>query len=167
MSAPADVPVSSVSVHSDRDLDTYHGEPHLHLGHDTDGSHDAYKRTPGTLRFDVLTACDSFLRLAKDNLTTIGDPELGEVSWDAALGGDDDKTYAAMGLRRLFGRWIISAIDSAPKSWRRSRRQSSSFNFTLKNKIFDSFDNMYDLVDSLTFKLRAISPNLWPVFELT
>jgi hypothetical protein len=26
---------------------------------------------------------------------------------------------------------------------------------------------MYDLVDSLTFKLRAISPNLWPVFELT
>lgn len=31
----------------------------------------------------------------------------------------------------------------------------------------DLFDNMYDLVDSLTFKLRAISPNLWPVFELT
>jgi len=26
---------------------------------------------------------------------------------------------------------------------------------------------MYDLVDSLTFKLRAIAPNLWPVFELT
>ncbi|KAJ7046946.1 hypothetical protein C8F04DRAFT_1062248, partial [Mycena alexandri] len=26
---------------------------------------------------------------------------------------------------------------------------------------------MYELVDSLTFKLRAISPNLWPVFELT
>jgi hypothetical protein len=31
----------------------------------------------------------------------------------------------------------------------------------------DLFDNMYDVVDSLTFKLRAISPNLWPVFELT
>ena len=26
---------------------------------------------------------------------------------------------------------------------------------------------MYDLVDSLTFKLRRISPNMWPVFELT
>lgn len=26
---------------------------------------------------------------------------------------------------------------------------------------------MYELVDSLTFKLRAISPNMWPVFELT
>jgi len=26
---------------------------------------------------------------------------------------------------------------------------------------------MYDLVDALTYKLRAISPNMWPVFELT
>lgn len=31
----------------------------------------------------------------------------------------------------------------------------------------DLFDNMYDLVDSLTFKMRNISPNMWPVFELT
>jgi hypothetical protein len=31
----------------------------------------------------------------------------------------------------------------------------------------DLFDNMYDLVDSLTFKLRAVSPSMWPVFELT
>jgi len=26
---------------------------------------------------------------------------------------------------------------------------------------------MYDLVDSLTFKSHSISPNMWPVFELT
>jgi hypothetical protein len=26
---------------------------------------------------------------------------------------------------------------------------------------------MYELVDSLTFKSRSISPNMWPVFELT
>jgi hypothetical protein len=31
----------------------------------------------------------------------------------------------------------------------------------------DLFDNMYDLVDVLTFKLHDISPNMWPVFELT
>jgi importin-7 len=31
----------------------------------------------------------------------------------------------------------------------------------------DLFDNMYDLVDSLTFKLRSISSSMWPVFELT
>lgn len=26
---------------------------------------------------------------------------------------------------------------------------------------------MYDLVDSLTYKSRRISPSMWPVFELT
>ena len=26
---------------------------------------------------------------------------------------------------------------------------------------------MYDLIDSFTFKLRAISPSLWPTFEMT
>lgn len=38
---------------------------------------------------------------------------------------------------------------------------------TLEHKLLDLFDNMYDLVDSLTFKLRSISPSMWPVFELT
>lgn len=31
----------------------------------------------------------------------------------------------------------------------------------------DLFDNMYDLVDSLTFKTHQISPNMWPIFEIT
>lgn len=26
---------------------------------------------------------------------------------------------------------------------------------------------MYELVDSLTYKLRSIAPSMWPVFELT
>jgi hypothetical protein len=31
----------------------------------------------------------------------------------------------------------------------------------------DLFDNMYDLVDVLTFKMHTIAPNMWSVFELT
>lgn len=31
----------------------------------------------------------------------------------------------------------------------------------------DLFDNVYELIDSTTFKLRRISPNLWQIFELT
>ena len=31
----------------------------------------------------------------------------------------------------------------------------------------DLFYNVYELVDSLTFKLHSISPSMWPVFELT
>ena len=31
----------------------------------------------------------------------------------------------------------------------------------------DLFDNVYELIDSTTFKLRTISPSLWQIFELT
>lgn len=31
----------------------------------------------------------------------------------------------------------------------------------------DLFDNVYELIDSTTFKLRRINPPLWKIFELT
>ena len=31
----------------------------------------------------------------------------------------------------------------------------------------DLFDSMYELIDNLTFKLASISPNMWPMFEMT
>lgn len=31
----------------------------------------------------------------------------------------------------------------------------------------DLFDNMFELADVLTFKMRSISPTMWPVFEMT
>ncbi|KAJ7250056.1 armadillo-type protein [Mycena haematopus] len=112
--------------------------------------------------------CDSYLRLAKENLGAVPDVELGgEANWEATMGGDEDKTYAAMGVAKTIGT-IISAIDSSPEILAQVQEVIIPIiSFTLEHKILDLFDNMYDLVDSLTFKLRAISPNLWPVFELT
>ncbi|KAG2092282.1 armadillo-type protein [Suillus discolor] len=67
--------------------------------------------------------------------------------------GNDDKVYGAMGVAKTIGtvQEVIIPI----------------IRFTLENKLIDLFDNMYDLVDALTFHLHAISPNMWPVFELT
>lgn len=39
--------------------------------------------------------------------------------------------------------------------------------FAFSTRPLDLFDNMYELVDNLTFKLASISPNMWPVFEFT
>ncbi|KAJ7740236.1 armadillo-type protein [Mycena maculata] len=110
--------------------------------------------------------CDSYLRLIKESMVSEdADPD---ASLDTLLaGGDDDKTYAAMGVAKTIGT-IISSIDSAPEILAQVQEVIIPvITFTFKHKILDLFDNMYDLVDSLTFKLRAISPNLWPVFELT
>lgn len=31
----------------------------------------------------------------------------------------------------------------------------------------DLYDNIYELVDALTFNLRQISPSMWGIYELT
>lgn len=31
----------------------------------------------------------------------------------------------------------------------------------------DLFDNMYELIDSITFRLRHIPKDMWPIFEVT
>ncbi|KAJ7606560.1 armadillo-type protein [Mycena polygramma] len=110
--------------------------------------------------------CDSYLRLIKESLVA-DETELENQSLEAIMTGDDDKTYAAMGVAKTIGT-IISSIDSSPEILAQVQEVIIPvITFTFKHKILDLFDNMYDLLDSLTFKLRAISPNLWPVFELT
>ena len=82
---------------------------------------------------------------------------------------------------------IVSSIDSSPEilaqvqeviipiirntlenkvlgTWPKHKTSTAVFSLTT---LEDLFDNMYELVDSLTFKTRSISPNMWPVFELT
>ncbi len=63
---------------------------------------------------------------------------------------------------------IISSIDSSPEILSQIQEiVIPIIVFTLENRLLDLFDNMYELVDSLTYKLRSISPSMWPVLELT
>lgn len=82
---------------------------------------------------------------------------------------------------------MVSSIDSSPEILSQVQEVIIPIiRFTLENKLIgastlvlpamgnanvvvvvDLFDNMYDLVDALTFRLHAISPNMWPIFELT
>ncbi|CAK5283934.1 unnamed protein product [Mycena citricolor] len=111
--------------------------------------------------------CDSYTRLIKESLETavpVGD----STDVDSLLASaDDDKTYAAMGISKTIGT-VVSSVDSSAEILAQVQEVIIPIIvYTLENKILDLFDNMYDLVDSLTFKLRSISPNLWQVFELT
>ncbi|KAJ7704207.1 armadillo-type protein [Mycena metata] len=112
--------------------------------------------------------CDSYLRLIKESLQAEEAYADVDTSIEAIMvNADEDKTYAAMGVAKTIGT-IISSIENAPEILRQVQEVIIPvITFTFKHKILDLFDNMYELVDSLTFKLRAISPNLWPVFELT
>ncbi|KAF7314790.1 Importin N-terminal domain-containing protein [Mycena kentingensis (nom. inval.)] len=110
--------------------------------------------------------CDSYMRLIKESIAAEGSGD-SDPTMDSLNSMDDDKTYAAMGVAKTIGT-VVSAVDSSPEILAQVQEVIIPVVvFTLEHKVLDLFDNMYELVDSLTFKLRAISPNLWPVFELT
>ena len=80
---------------------------------------------------------------------------------------NEDKTFAAMGVAKTITT-VVNAVDSNLEILAQVQEIIIPIvKLTLEAKLLDLFDNMYDLVDALTFKLRSISPNMWPVFELT
>ncbi|THU92451.1 ARM repeat-containing protein [Dendrothele bispora CBS 962.96] len=117
--------------------------------------------------------CESYLRLAKESTAeNIIDSSTAASSSTEDLEAmmadtDDDKTYAAMGVAKTI--WtVVSSVDNSPEILAQVQEIIIPIVlFTLESKLLDLFDNMYELVDTLTFKLRAISPNMWPVFEAT
>ncbi|ETW81490.1 hypothetical protein HETIRDRAFT_125032 [Heterobasidion irregulare TC 32-1] len=112
--------------------------------------------------------CDSYLRLARESLVQDENaPKGADLDSLMESDGDDDKTYAAMGVAKTIST-IVSSIDSSPEILAQVQEVIIPIiTFTLENKLLDLFDNMYDLVDSLTFKTHQISPNMWPIFEIT
>ncbi|THH18363.1 hypothetical protein EW146_g2600 [Bondarzewia mesenterica] len=112
--------------------------------------------------------CDSYLRLARESLAQEENaPKGGDLDSLIQADGDDDKTYAAMGVAKTIST-IVSSVDSSPEILVQVQEVVIPIiTFTLENKMLDLFDNMYELVDNLTFKTHEISPKMWPIFELT
>ncbi|KAF8624410.1 hypothetical protein AX15_005891 [Amanita polypyramis BW_CC] len=108
--------------------------------------------------------CESYMRLARES---IAQEAANTTDYDISVDGDDDKTYVAMNIAKTIGT-VVSSIDNAPEILAQVQEVILPIIvFTLENKLMELLDNMYDLVDSLTFRMRAISPNMWPVLEHT
>ncbi|THH06885.1 hypothetical protein EW145_g3782 [Phellinidium pouzarii] len=110
--------------------------------------------------------CESYLRLMREKISQEAASEEPEI--DLTLdSGEDDKTFAAMGVAKTIST-IVSSVDTAKDILAQVEEIIVPvITYTLENKQIDLFDNMYDLVDALTFNMRRISPAMWQVFELT
>ncbi|KAI0754790.1 ARM repeat-containing protein [Daedaleopsis nitida] len=112
--------------------------------------------------------CETYARLARESQTA-DETDARGVDLDSIMENDvnEDKTFAAMGVAKTIVT-VVNAVDSSPEILAQIQEIIIPIVvLTLEAKLLDLFDNMYDLVDALTFKLRSISPNMWPVFELT
>ncbi|KAI0079480.1 ARM repeat-containing protein [Panus rudis PR-1116 ss-1] len=112
--------------------------------------------------------CETYTRLARESVTAEESAPAGDI--DALISSGDvgeDKTFAAMGVAKTIGT-IVSSVESSPEILAQIQEIIIPIIvLTLENKLLDLYDNAFDLVDSLTFKMKRISPNMWPIFELT
>ncbi|KAF8576887.1 ARM repeat-containing protein [Ramaria rubella] len=114
--------------------------------------------------------CELYQRLVKE--TVASQPEEDDTTYDTALNDvGEDKTYAAMGMSKTIltaSFNIVSSLDSSPDILVQLQEIIAPIIiYTLDNLALDLLSNVYDLVDSLTFTLRRISPCMWPIYELT
>ncbi|KAH8091016.1 armadillo-type protein [Cristinia sonorae] len=111
--------------------------------------------------------CETYIRLARESVTA--DDSGNDLDIDALREDSpgEDKTFTAMGVAKTIGT-IVSAVDSSPEILAQVQEIIIPIIvFTLENKIIDLYDNMYEIVDVLTFNLKSISVNTWQIFELS
>ncbi|KAG0058926.1 hypothetical protein BGZ90_004701 [Linnemannia elongata] len=106
---------------------------------------------------------DTFLRICAD----MGPNAEGvEAITDRAIDEASDKTMAAMGVLKTMGTLILS-LESTPEVLNQLEiALLPVITFTLQNAIIDLFDGVFEIIDSCTFSAKAISANMWGVFEL-
>ncbi|KAF9361062.1 hypothetical protein BGX26_006150 [Mortierella sp. AD094] len=106
---------------------------------------------------------DTFLRICEDMAK--GSDGVDDLT-DAAIDEASDKTMAAMGVLKTMGTLIIS-LESTPEVLNQLEiALLPVIQFTLQNAIIDLFDGVFEIIDSCTFSGKAISANMWGVFEL-
>ncbi|KAF8267216.1 armadillo-type protein [Lactarius quietus] len=107
--------------------------------------------------------CESYMGLVREAIASEENAPKGEdLEAFMEAEGDDDKTYMAMGVTKTLST-LISSIDSSPEILAQVQEVIIPvIRYTLESKVLDLFDNVYELVDSLTFtgKSHSISPNM-------
>ncbi|CUA73326.1 Importin-7 [Rhizoctonia solani] len=100
---------------------------------------------------------DSYMRLLQETLAK----EDGADDWDE----NADKKFAAMGNARTI-QTIVTAMESSKEVLIEVQAVLAPMILaTLEHQALDLFESIFDIMDTLTFSLRQIPPQLWAVFE--
>ncbi|KAF8600420.1 ARM repeat-containing protein [Ceratobasidium sp. AG-I] len=100
---------------------------------------------------------ESYMRLLQE---TIGKDEVTE-DWEET----GEKKFAAMGNARTI-QTIVTSMESSKETLAQLQEILVPVVLaTLESEALDFFESMFDLMDTLTFNLREIPPQMWAVFD--
>lgn len=105
---------------------------------------------------------DTYLRIIRDLL------ERNQGKEDEDTYGDflDEKSITAMGVLQTIGTLILSLESTPDVLLRLETILMPVISITLDNKLYDLYNEIFEIVDSCTFAAKSISPTMWQAFEL-
>ncbi|KAK5101841.1 Nonsense-mediated mRNA decay protein 5 [Lithohypha guttulata] len=108
---------------------------------------------------------DTYLRIVRELLekneakASNGDaPEYGEYL--------DDKSIAALGVLQTIGTLVLTLDASPDVLMHLETILLPVIQTTLQNKLYDLYNEIFEIIDSCTFASKSISDTMWQAFEL-
>lgn len=78
----------------------------------------------------------------------------------------DDKSITALGVLQTIGTLILTLESSPGVLLQLEQILVPVITVTLEHKLFDLYNEVFEIIDSCTFSAKAISGTMWAVFEL-
>ncbi|KAI1613393.1 armadillo-type protein [Exophiala viscosa] len=109
---------------------------------------------------------DTYLRIIKDILER-NEAKAAE-SGEAPGYGDylDDKAIAALGVLQTIGTLILTLEATPDVLLLLETILMPVITITLENKLYDLYNEVFEIIDSCTFASKSISDTMWQAFEL-
>ncbi|KAF1802362.1 armadillo-type protein [Mucor lusitanicus] len=107
---------------------------------------------------------DTFLRIMEE-LAQVSISNTHEED-DATANEKGEKTMAAMGVLKTIGTLILSLENTPDILQQLENALLPVITYTLEHRVFDLYDEVFEIVDSCTFASKTVTPTMWGVFEL-
>ncbi|MCJ1310803.1 hypothetical protein MMC25_004470 [Agyrium rufum] len=105
---------------------------------------------------------DTYLRIVRDLVERSQNKDEDDVYSD----GYDDKSITALGVLQTIGTLILTLESTPDVLLHLETILMPVVTITLENKLFDLYNEVFEIIDSCTFAAKAISPTMWQAFEL-
>ncbi|KAF2097936.1 ARM repeat-containing protein [Rhizodiscina lignyota] len=78
----------------------------------------------------------------------------------------DDKSITALGVLQTIGTLILTLESTPDVLLHLEQVLTPVIKITLENKLYDLYNEVFEIIDSCTFAAKTISPTMWQAFEL-
>lgn len=104
---------------------------------------------------------DTYLRIVRDLL----ERQNGKEDDDGFGDFSDDKSITALGVLQTIGTLILTLESTPDVLLHLETILMPVISITLENKLYDLYNEIFEIVESCTFSAKAISPSMWQAFE--